>query len=110
MEEVLIGLGILIPIVIYIIVMIYGIKKENNKLIIRNTIILDIIFFIIYKALKFKATRNYYENYDSSSSTNSFPLALLTICFYLVILGGLIITIISIFINFFKNKKKIKRN
>ena len=50
--------AIVISIIIYIIFIADGIKKRQNKIIIRNKVILDIIFLIIFEIFKFIKEKN----------------------------------------------------
>ncbi len=108
--------AIVISIIIYIIFIVDGIKKRENKIIIRNKIVLDVIFLIIYEILRFISNKIP----DSNPTVNGMPtssirpsslrLAIITLCFYCIIFGSLIISIIGIIINVIKNKKKISKN
>ena len=103
--------AIVISIIIYIIFIADGIKKRQNKIIIRNKVILDIIFLTIFEIFRFINNKVPVPTPTVVSSITPRTARLLPIafCFYCIIFVSLIICIIGIIINIVKNKK-IQKN
>ena len=107
--------AIVISIIIYIIFIADGIKKRQNKIIIRNKIILDIIFSTIYEILRFINNKipAPVQTVDGLAVSSMLPSTSrflpIVFCFYCIIFIGLIICIFGIIINIVKNKK-IQKN
>ena len=103
--------AIVISIIIYIIFIADGIKKRQNKIIIRNKVILDIIFLTIFEILGFVNNKVPVPTPTvvSSMTPRTARMLPIVICFYCIIFVSLIICIIGIIINIVKNKK-IQKN
>lgn len=113
MEEILIGVIGIGLIIVYIVPVMFGIKKGENKIIIKNIIVIDMIFFILYEILKFMIKRmpdTFSYQSPSSITPQRAKLIALTLGFYLAILISVIVSVIGIIINIKKNKKKIQKN
>ena len=103
--------AIVISIIIYIIFIADGIKKRQNKIIIRNKVILDIIFLTTFEIFRFINNKVPVPTPTvvSSITPRTARLLPIAICFYCIIFVSLIICIIGIIINIVKNKK-IQKN
>ena len=103
--------AIVISIIIYIIFIADGIKKRQNKIIIRNKVILDIIFLTIFEIFRFINNKVPVPTPTvvSSMTPRTARMLPIVICFYCIIFVCLIICIIGIIINIVKNKK-IQKN